>query len=331
MEGMDVRKTMMVRALCALGLCLMVILGTGLTAEAQSFPAKPINMIVPWPPGMSVDLIVRALAQHAGKSLGQPVVVLNKPGAASSIAMVQLMNEKPDGHAIGHITGSSIVSQYLGNVPYDVNKDFTPIARYIGYSTIGVVVRADAPWKSMKEMVDYAKANPGKLKYSTPGAGSTNHIIMEALAKESGAHWVHVPSKGGNEAVAGLLGGHFDAVADAPNWKSQVLAGRLRLLATFGKTRSEAFPETPTLLDLGYKTGVHVYAGLFGPKGVPQPVVDKLHQALKLAMEQEDFKKTCKQFDIDPAYGSPETLAADFKEMDASFAKFVPEAGLKRQ
>jgi tripartite-type tricarboxylate transporter receptor subunit TctC len=317
--------------LCGLGVCLAAILGLGAIAEAQGFPTKPINMIVPWPPGMSVDLIVRAITQHASKTLGQPMVVMNKPGAASSIALVQLMNEKPDGHAIGHITGSSIVSQYLSSVPYEINRDFTPIARYIGYSTIGIVVRADAPWKGMKEMIEFAKANPGKVKYSTPGAGSTNHIIMEALGKESGAQWVHVPSKGGNEAVASLLGGHFDAVADAPNWKSQVLAGRLRLLATFGKVRSEAFPETPTLLDLGYKTGVHVYAGLFGPKGMPQPVVDKLHQALKLAMEQEEFKKTCKQFDIDPAYAPPETLAADFKEMDAAFAKFIPETGLKRQ
>ncbi|HQI75798.1 MAG TPA: tripartite tricarboxylate transporter substrate binding protein [Candidatus Latescibacteria bacterium] len=299
-------------------------------APAEEFPVRPINMIVPWPPGMSVDLIVRAITQHASKTLGQPVVVLNKPGAASSVALVQLMNEKPDGHAIGHITGSSIIGQYLGKVPYNIGTDFTPIVRYIGYSTIGMVVRADAPWKTLNEMVAYAKANPGKVKYSTAGAGSTNHIIMEALSKESGAQWVHVPSKGPNEAVAGLLGGHFDAVADAPNWKSHVLAGRLKLLATFGKERSQAFPDTPTLLDLGYKTSAHVYAGFFGPKGVPEPVVEKLHQAFKSAMEQDDFKKACKQFDIDPAYAPPATLAADFKDMDAFFGKFVAETGMKR-
>jgi len=319
-----------VRGICVLVSVLAIVAGTGLSARAQGFPNKPVSVIVPWPPGMSVDLLIRALAQPAGKSLGQPVVVLNKPGAASSIAMVQLKNEKPDGYTIGHITGSSIVSQYLGDVPYNINKDFTPILRYIGYSTIGLVVRADAPWSTMQEMVAYAKANPGKVKYSTPGAGSTNHIIMQALAKESGVQWVHVPSKGGNEAVAGLLGGHFDAVADAPNWKGQVQAGRLRLLATFGKVRSAAFPDAPTLLEVGYRASVHVYAGLFGPKGISQPVVDRLHQAFKFAMEQEDFKKTCKQFDIDPAYAPPETLAADFKEMDAFFAKFIPETGLKR-
>ncbi len=297
---------------------------------AQTYPSKPITQIIPWQPGGSTDLIARALCEPTSKILGQPIIVVNKPGGATSIALVQLKSEKPDGYTLGYITGSSIMMPHLQNIPYDVNKDFAPILRFIEFSTLGLCVKADSPWKTLKDFVEYAKANPGKVKYSSPATGNPNHIAMESLAREAGVKWIHVPSKGSNEAIASLLGGHLDAIATSPEWKPHVQAGTLRLLATFGSKRSGTFLDTPTLIDLGYKTYAPSFGGMIGPKGLPQPILDRLHKAFKEAMENADFKKTCRQFDIDPSYNSPEGLAKDIRELDELYAKFVVESGMKK-
>jgi tripartite-type tricarboxylate transporter receptor subunit TctC len=310
---------------------LLILLVVGNAAQAQTYPAKPISLLIPWPAGGATDLMARALCEPASKTLGQPILVVNKPGGATSIALVQVMQSPPDGYTLGYITGSGIMMPHLQNLPYDVNRDFAPIIRFIEFSTLGVIVKADAPWKTMKDLIEYARANPGKLKYTSPAVGNPNHIAMESLAKEAGVKWVHVPSKSGAEIITALLGGHLDFAATSPEWKPHVLAGKMRLLATLGQKRSGTFLDTPTLIDLGYKTYAPSFGGLIGPKGLPQPIVDKLHKVFKESMNDANFQKTCLQFDVDPSYNSPEGLAKDIRDLSALYGKFVQEYGLKKE
>ncbi|RPJ37639.1 MAG: tripartite tricarboxylate transporter substrate binding protein [Deltaproteobacteria bacterium] len=310
---------------------LGLFLAFGSAALAQTYPAKPISLLMPWPAGGLTDLVTRALCEPASKTLGQPILVLNKPGGATSIALVQLMQSPSDGYTLGYITGSGIMMPHLQNLPYDVNRDFASIIRFIEFSTLGVVVKADAPWKTMKDLIEYARANPGKVKYTSPAVGNPNHIAMESLAKEVGVKWVHVPSKSGAEIITALLGGHLDFAATSPEWKPHVLAGKMRLLATLGQKRSGTFLDTPTLIDLGYKTYAPSFGGLIGPKGLPQPIGDKLHKTFKEAMNDPNFQKTCLQFDVDPSYNSPEGLAKDIRDLSALYGKFVQEYGLKKE
>jgi tripartite-type tricarboxylate transporter receptor subunit TctC len=147
---------------------------------AQQYPTKPINMLIGWGAGGSTDVTLRALSDAAGKILGQPIVVQNKPGGGSAVALALLKNEKPDGYTLGNLSSAGIVGQHLRKVPYDSTQDFTPIIRYGDYIH-GITVKAESPWKNLKEMVAYAKANPGKVKYSSPGTGSSHHLVVEAL------------------------------------------------------------------------------------------------------------------------------------------------------
>ncbi|HSR10216.1 MAG TPA: tripartite tricarboxylate transporter substrate-binding protein, partial [Thermodesulfobacteriota bacterium] len=151
-----------------------LLLGAAESGLAQ-YPAKPINLFLGWPPGGNTDIIVRPYCDAAAKILGQPIIILNKPGAATSLSLVQLKNEKPDGYTIGYITGSSILMQHMQTVPYDVNQDFTFIARFLMWNCMGVAVRADSQWKTIQDLIAYAKTNPGKVKYTSPSTGNPNH------------------------------------------------------------------------------------------------------------------------------------------------------------
>jgi tripartite-type tricarboxylate transporter receptor subunit TctC len=315
--------------LATLAVLTLAVLLSSAPAGAQAFPDKPVTLIIPWSAGDAADIISRVMAETASKTLGQPIVIVNKPGGGTSIGLAALKAEKPDGYTIGYITGSGIMMQYLQKVPYDAAQDFEPIIRYIEFSTMGVVVRADAPWKSMKEFVDYAKANPGKVKYGT-SFGSPHHIVMETMAKNHGIKWVVVSSKSASDAITSLLGGHIDAAATSSQWKPQVSSGQFRLLCTYGKKRSVSFPDTPTLMDLGYNVYGFAFGGLVAPKGTPPAVIARLHEAFKAAMSDPQFVKTCQQFDIDPSYNDPAGLGKDIRELHELYGKFSVEAGLKK-
>lgn len=317
-----------IRMVFILGTLLFSFVVTG-SGWAQ-YPARPITMLVGWGAGGSTDLTIRAISEAAGKILGQPIVVVNKPGGGSSVALAFLKNEKPDGHTLGNISANGITGQHLHKVPYDALTDFTPIIRYGDYS-LGIVVRADSPWKTFKELVDYAKANPGKIKYTTPGAGGTHHLVMEALARQEGLKWIHVPSKGGHEAVTTLLGGHVDAVSSTSEWKPYVDDGSLRLLSTYRPERLPRYPNVPTWTELGYNISSNSLVGILGPKGLPGPIADKLHGAFKQAMEDPGFKKTMDSFDMPIIYRNPEGLAKDMKEMSDRWGKLIREMGLKQE
>jgi tripartite-type tricarboxylate transporter receptor subunit TctC len=297
---------------------------------AQPYPAKPVNMLIGWGAGGTVDITLRILCESAGKTLGQPFVVVNKPGGGSAVALAMLKNEPPDGYSLGNLSPAGMLSQFMRKIPYDVMTDFTPIMRYGDYS-YGVVVRADSPWKSFKELINYAKANPGKIRYSSAGAGTFHHLAMEALAKQEGIKWIHIPYKGGHEATTALLGGHVEVQASASEWKPSVESGKLRLVSTYNPDRLPKYPDVPTWMELGYGIGASGYIGILGPKGLPRPIVEKLHGAFKLAMEEPAFKKAMDTYDMPVVYRDPDGLAKDIKGFCEKWGKLIVELGIKEE
>jgi len=313
----------------ALGVVAVLALSPGFVeGAATDYPNKPITLTFGNAAGVIADVLLRTLTDTAAKSLGQPIIVVNKPGAATALALAQTKSDKPDGYSLGYITGSSVLNPHVQKTPYDAVKDFTPIIKY-GQYMMGLVVRADAPWKTMEEFIAYAKANPGKIKYAHTGAGTVNHIVIESLGREAGVKWVPVSFRGGNEALPALLGSHVDAASTGADWAPYVASGEMRLLATYGSSRYKSYPNIPTFVDLGYKSWVGSFASIVGPKGIPDPIVEKLHGALREAMNNPEFVRVAKNAQIEVAHSDPAGLAKDIRALDEQFAHYVKELGLK--
>ena len=281
-----------------------------LTAFAQSYPSRPVTFIVPWPPGGSTDLAMRSLAVIAEKHLGQRIVIENKPGVSGTMgAQALAQGAKPDGYTIAQMPITVFRLPHMTKMAFDPVNDFSWIIHLTGY-TFGVVVRADSPWKNWAEFIAYAKANPGKVTYATPGNGTSLHITMEDIALREGIQWVQVPFKGYAEGATSLLGGHVMAHADSTGWAEQVNAGRLRLLSTWGAQRTKRWPEVPTLKDLGYPIVSNSPYGLAGPKGMDPAAVQVLHDAFKKALEDPEYQKTLDKFDQEAYYLNSADYAA---------------------
>ncbi len=302
----------------------------GMAPAQEKYPSRTINFMIGYPAGGTTDVCARPLTNAASKILGQPVVVVNKPGAGSAVAVAMLKNEKPDGYTIGILPSGAVLSQHMRKVPYDSAKDFTPIMQYAVY-LYGFVVRADAPWKTFKEVIEFAKANPGKLRYSTAGPGTPQHLVMERLAMKEKVKWTHVPFDGGGPAIAALLGGHVEASSQTTEWKKHVETGRLRLLAVYGEKRMKEFPNVPTLLELGYGITAPSLICIIGPKGLSPQIVDTLHQAFKKAMEDPDFVKIGEQMDQPVLYRNPQDLGKHLVEMNEQVGALIKSLGLRKE
>lgn len=299
------------------------------TGWAQ-YPAKEINLVVGFQAGGTTDLGARAIAEPASKLLGQPIVIVNKVGATSAIALSYVKNQKPDGYTLGTISVNGILAQHMmRNVDYDVSRDFTPI---IGLSENvgGIVVQADSPWKTLKEFVDYAKANPGKIKFASAGVGSIHHLVMESLGIQEKIQWTHIPFPGAQPAVMAILGGHVNILCSSMEWKPHVESGKLRLLCLYSKKRLPNFPSTPTLIELGYNISGLNIMGILGPKGMPRPIVDKLHGAFKEAMNDPKFRKSMDTMDLVPTYRGPEELGKENSETSEYAKKLIHQLGLRQ-
>lgn len=269
-----------------LSLCVLVwcaLLGAGV--QAQEFPSKPITLIVPYGSG-GTDTQYRKLAELASRSLGQPVIVENKPGANGTLGPVLMaQNAKPDGYTIASGTVSLLRQPYLQNVNWNPLTDFTWIIGLGGYS-FAVTVREDSPFKTLADMVKWAKANPGMLTYGTPGQGSSLHLLMEDLASRAGFTATHVPYKGGGETTTAMLGGHvMVGVNNVSSVAAQVAAKTARILTIFDAERLSRYPDVPTAKQLGYNLVYPSAYGLVGPRNMPPAVVKRLHDAFKVAME----------------------------------------------
>jgi len=241
---------------------------------AQEFPTKPINVLIAVNPGGSNDSMVRLIGHKAEKFLGQPFMITNNGGAAGSVALGIVAKQPPDGyHLAGHFSTPLILVPHYRTVPYKLD-DFTPIIIY-GASTLGLVVKADSPWKTLKELVEHARKNPGDINYSVLGTGAPQHLAMEYIAKQEGIRWTAVPYSSGLPTIP-LLGGHVTATSTGTEWTPHVQAGTLRLLATYGETRTKTFPNVPTLRELGYDYVAWSVYTISAPKGTPSPIIKKL-------------------------------------------------------
>jgi tripartite-type tricarboxylate transporter receptor subunit TctC len=300
-------------------------------ARAQSFPTKPVNLIVPWPAGGSSDLAMRAFAEAAQKHLGQSIVIENKPGASGTLGPAQMAaTAKPDGYTVAQMPITVFRLPYMTKTTFDPTKDFTYVAGLTGY-TFGVVVNSKSPWKTFQELIAYAKANPGKVKYGTPGTGTSLHIGMEQIAKQTGAKWTQVPFKGAAETNAALLGEHVDAVADSTGWRALVQSGDFRLLVTWGAERTKNWPDVPTLKELGINLVANSPYGIAGPKGMDPKVVAVLHDAFAKAVKEPVYLESLRSFDQELAYLNAADYAKHAADQIEEAKKLIADLGLKKE
>ena len=256
-------------------------------ASAQArFPDRPIRLIIPWAAGGPADAGFRILAESAAKKLGQPMVVENKGGAAGILGAMALQDAKPDGYIISQMH-MSVLRQPLLNkaLTYHPVNDLSYILQITGF-VMGVVVRAEAPWKTLPELLAHAKANPGKMNWGTLGVGSTQHLAMERLGMMQGLSWTHAPYRGTADTMRALLGGEIDFASESSGWAPMVQAGKLRLLAVFTANRAKRFPDVPAVHELGYDIVVDSPGGLIGPKGMDPAVIKLLADAFREAAQE---------------------------------------------
>jgi len=260
----------------------------GTLAFAQApFPSKPITMIVPFPPGGVADTVARPVAEAMSRDLGQPVVIENRGGAGGGIGMGAAAKAAPDGYTVLLALASYSVlpeaDHLLGRAPMYSYQSLRPIARFTADPTV-LAVRADAPWKTVKDFVEDAKKRPGAINYGSSGNYGTMHVPMEILAQNAGIKMTHVPFTGAAPAIVALLGGQIDAVSTGPATVVQhVKGGKLKVLGHWGTGKLQALPDVPSLKDSGYNAEYAQWSGLFIPAGVPEPVAQRLRAAAKAA------------------------------------------------
>lgn len=279
----------------ALSMVMVAILGLNSISFAGSYPEKPINVIIPLSAGGTTDIVVRTLAPHMEKFLGQPLVMLNKPGANGSIAIAELAGKKPDGYHFAWSNLPTVVTQpQMLDLTYDAKK-LVYVASPMFYEYI-LYVRADAPWNTLKEFLDYAKEHPGEVTYGTPGIGSTNHLAMEWLGNKEGIKWRAVPFKGNPESISALLGGHITAINTSTSASvSTYQAGKIKPLAILSNKRVALMPDVPTLRDLGYDFDQYSNLGALLPEGTPEEIRQRLEDAIKYACEQPEVLKQAQE------------------------------------
>jgi len=263
-------------------------------APAEDYPARPIAIVVPFPPGGVADITGRPLAEALTRILKQPVVVENRSGAGGGVGMQYVARAKPDGYTILMALSSiSIIPEadkVLGRDPMFTLNQFVPIARFTADPTV-LVVRADSPYKSVADLIEAARKRPGEIPYGSSGNYGTMHVPMEMLDSVAGVKMLHVPFTGAGPAVVALLGGQVDALSTGPSTiMGQLKAGKIRVLATWGEARHPALPDVPTLKELGYDAQFSQWTGLFVPAGTPDAVIAKLREASKAAVNDATFQ-----------------------------------------
>ena len=299
--------------------------------EAPKFPTKQVEIVCPYAAGGGTDMVSRALANGAKEKLGQPVVVVNKTGGVGAVGMNEGAKSKPDGYTVTLITIELVTLQHLGLAQLDY-KGFEPIMR-VNMDPSAITVAADAPWKTLKEFLDYAKANPGKVKVGNAGPGSIWHLAASALEQKAGVQFNHVPYSGGAApAVLSLLGGNIDAVAVSPaEVETNVKAGKLKVLAVASETRVKSLPNVPTMKESGVDLVLGTWRGLAVPKGTPAPVVKQLHDAFKAAMDDKAFVDYMDKAGLGIAYQSGPDFLKSIQEQETFFGALIDKLGLKKK
>jgi tripartite-type tricarboxylate transporter receptor subunit TctC len=295
----------------------------------DKFPARAITLIVPWPAGGATDLTLRLLAEIAGRHLGQKILLENKGGAGGTLAMPALQQAAPDGYTIAQMPQPVFRAPWIQKVLWDPVRDTTPIIQITGV-TFGIVVPAASPLRSLDDLFAQAKAQPGALTVATNGVGTTPHVVMDELFAKRGLAYVHVPYKGTSEQMIAVSSGQVMVGVNSTGFAPFVDGGQLRLLATFGAQRSKRWPQVPTLKDLGHGVVAQSPWGLAGPRGVPSAVVQTLHDAFKLAMNDPSFITELDRYDQELAYLGSEDYGRAMRDAFAAEKKTVERLGLAR-
>jgi tripartite-type tricarboxylate transporter receptor subunit TctC len=301
------------------------------TAALAQFPARPITIIVPIPPGGAPDIAARLIGQKLSENIGQPVVVENKVGANGNIANDLVAKAPADGHTLGLLADSQItINPHLyQKMPIDTLRDLTPVAT-VAANQFVLTVNPSLPVRTFPEFIEYARKSNPPLPYASGGNGSQHHLTMEMLKRRAGINLLHVPFKGGSPAAAATVAGDTAAVWSGSSNAPQIKAGRLRALAVSGAHRSAQYPELPTIGEFypGFENSI--WLGLFGPAGIPPETLNKLRSELRKVLESPDIKQKMNAAGgLDPYLTTPDEFAAVIKRDYEKYAKVVKEIGIK--
>ncbi|OGP55227.1 MAG: hypothetical protein A2162_06515 [Deltaproteobacteria bacterium RBG_13_52_11b] len=313
--------------------CMVVLfcsptLGFSQEEDISKYPSRPITYIQPFTAGVPADLAIRLISKEAEKTLGQPIVVVNKPGAAGSIGVAAIAASKPDGYTIGNAPHSPmIVLPHLEKLPYDPVKDLKMIMQFAAFN-MGVIVKYDSPFKSFKDVIDFARQNPKKVTYGSAGTNSMQFIVMEQIAKKEKIQITHIPFKATGEAQIALLGGHILFAAGDFNY-SLIESRQARILFLFREERAAEYPDTPILKDLNYDFPFPTFICAAGPKGLPDGIVKKIDDAYAKAMKQPSFLKGMKEdLRLPVLYRGSKDLNDYVASCYESYGRMLKEMGL---
>jgi tripartite-type tricarboxylate transporter receptor subunit TctC len=301
-------------------------------ASAADYPDHPIRFIVPQAAGSATDTVARVLGAELGKELGQPIIVDDRPGGALTLGLDLVAKSPPDGYTIGMgpIGALAITRHMVAKLPYDIERDFQPIA-LVARGHLLLAVSPNLPVTSVKELIAYAKANPGKLTNASSSNGSPGHVGGELFKFMTGTNIVHVPYRGGALAINDLIAGHVDLMFESlQSIAVFARAGKVRALGVSGATRSPAFPDMPTIAEAGVPGYLApTWTGVIAPADVPRPIVDKLNAAINKALNSEAFKEKFAKIGDEPGGGTPEEFAATIKTDSAKWADVIKRSGAK--
>lgn len=317
------------RTLTCLAIAAAVLAGT---AHAQTWPTKPVKIVVPYGPGGAVDVVTRKMAQKLTEQTGQSFFVENRPGGTGTIGATQVARADADGYTLmANDTTFSLIPHIFKKLPFDQN-DLTPVAAYV-FAPMGLVVSSTSRYKTLADLLADARANPSKVSYGSGGAGTTPHFATEALGMAAGVKFMHVPFKGAAEATQAILSSTIDTqIASTTGLMGNVKGGKLNMLAVSGNTRLAALPHVPTFQEAGVKwPGVVNWTGLWAPKGTPQPVLDRLQNEVAKAMMSADMKTFATDMGADPRAVESAVFARILKESTANWGKVAASTTFERQ
>lgn len=316
----------------ALAGCMVWLLAAG-PAGAQSYPVRPIRLILPFPPGGPTDITGRAIAQKLGEQLGQSVIPDNRPGAAGNIGLELAAKAPPDGYTIVLTAPPIAISPSLyKKLNYNAQKELAPITLVAEIQNI-IVAHNSVPVKNLKDLIDLARRNPGKLNFSSSGAGSTNHLASELLKGKYKLDMVHVPFKGSGPALVALMSGQVDwGTMAVPGAIPLVKAGKVRGLAVLSEKRVPALPQIPTAVESGVEGFVvSIWYGILAPAGTPRNVINRLNSELHKALASPDLKERLANSGVDPLTSTPEQFASHIRSETVRYAKIIKDAGITAQ
>ena len=322
---------MTMKTLAVASLCVAALLQAG-AASAQAWPAKPIRLMVPFPPGGSTDIVARIVAQKLGERLGQPLVIENRGGAGGTIGTALIAKSAPDGYnlAIASTSTHVVAPGVYPKLEYDPIKDFAPVG-LMAISPYLLVVNPSVPAKSVQELVSLAKSQPGKLTYASAGVGSTTQLAMEMLKAASGTYVLHIPYNGNGPAGTAVVAGQVDVLfGSLPALLSFAKSGRVRALAVGTPKRSPSLPEVPTVAEAGYAGfDASLWLAIVAPAGTPQPIVERLNRELNALVAAADTREAFDKAGTEPLTGTPADLAAMIRDGVPKYAKIIKAAGVK--